>query len=158
MYNTYCEYVKKAGLRNEDGIVTYESIQDFKFLFESNARIFNDIQIDKGESQLIDPNYYGDLVLSYMSKKGVLTEFDKPDINSFFAGTQEQYKPRIDNVDKDDFIYYYSYQTIKKTYNILNNNNQVLVYEEPMIYNLEITFRISIKNESADIVSIIPIN
>lgn len=158
LFNAYKEYTEKASMIDESGSVTEESIWDFKYLFESSAKVLNDISISDSGPQLIDVQLYADLVSTYMSRKGLVVEFDKPNINDFFAGAQEQYNARVDNADEDDNIFFYSYKTIKKQYNILNKNNQVLYYNEPMIYPIEITFRISIKNQKADIVSILPTN
>lgn len=157
LYNSYLEYIKVADLLDENGKVSEESIWDFKALFESGARIVNDIQLyPKEGEELIDAEVYADLVSTFMNRKGVITEFDTPDINTFFSGTGNQFQPKVDDADEEDEIFYYTYETVKKTYNILNKNNQVLYYDEAIEYPIVITFRISIKNESAEIVSILP--
>lgn len=158
LYNAFNEYIKAADFKDEEGNVTYDSVLEFKFLFESNAKIWNDIQLYEGDPQLIDAEKYADLVFSFMNRKGVVTEFDEVSINDFFKGTEEVFDPKIDMSEADDDIFYYTYRTVKKNYNILNKNNQVLFYDEPMIYPIKITFRISIKNESAEIVKILPDN
>jgi len=156
LFLAYNAYVDAADFLDTSGQVTEESIWEFKYLFENSAKVWNDLQLYDGPPQMIEYDKYADLVSTFMSRKGVVTKFEKPNINDFFAGTESQYKPRIDQSDEDDDIFYYTYSTVKKNYNILNKNNQVLYYEEPMLYPIEITFRISIKNERADIVSILP--
>jgi hypothetical protein len=157
LYNAYQQYVAAADLVDSTGFVTENSVLDFKFLFESGARIINDIQLyPEEDKKLLDANYYADLVSTYMNRKGVITEFEKHDINSFFANTGDQFNPRVDDSDDDDLIFFYTFNTIKKNYTILNKNNQVLYYDEAIEYPITITFRISIKNESADIISILP--
>jgi len=158
LYNAYVDYIEAAKLTDQDGKVTEESIWEFKQLFESGAKIVNDLELyPKDGKATIDAEYYADLVSTYMPRKGVVTEFDKPDINTFFAGTGDQFMPKVDNADSSDELFYYTYATTKRTYNILNKNNQVLYYEEAIEYPIEITFRISIKNQSADITSILPL-
>ena len=156
LYNAYKQYIEFSSLIDSDGIVTENSVWNFKYQFENSAKVWNDIQLYEGKPQLIDAGAYADLIATYMKRKGLITEFEEPNINDFFAGAEEQYNPKIDESDAEDDIFYYTYSTVKKTYNILNKNNQVLYYDEPMIYPIEITFRISIKNQSADIVSILP--
>lgn len=156
LFQAYKKYTELADFKDENDQVTDDVIWEFKYLFESSAKVWNDIQLYDGEPKLIEADAYADLVATYMKRKGVITEFEKPNINDFFAGTEEQYNPKIDQTDDSDDIFYYTFKTVKKNYNILNKNNQVLYYEEPMIYPIEITFRISIKNQRADIVSILP--
>ena len=156
LYEYYSKYVDVADFKGKDGQVTMESVLDFKELFEPNARVWNDIMLYEGDPRLIDANYYADLVFTYLTRNGVRTELEKPNINEFFSGVSGQFEERFDNVSEDDDIYFYTYKTTKKNYNILNKNNQELNYDEPMIYNIEITFRISVKNQNARIVSIYP--
>lgn len=155
LFNAYNEYVEASNFIDSSGLVTEETVWDFKQLFESGAIIVNDIQLYP-EQETIEASYYADLVSTYMFRKGVITEFEKHDINSFFANTGDQFNPRVDDADEDDFIFFYKFNTTKKIYNILNKNNQVLYYDEAIEYPITITFRISINNESADIVSILP--
>lgn len=157
LYESYLQYITLASLTDTSGVVTDQSVWDFKNLFESGARVLNDIQLyPQGDQQLIEADYYADIVSSFMNRKGVVTEFDTPDINTFFAGTGAQFDPKVDDAEEDDYNFYYTYETIKRNYNILNKNNQVLYYDEAIEYPIVITFRISIKNQSADIVSILP--
>ena len=158
LFEAYKKYTELADFKNENDQVTDDSILDFKYLFENSAKVWNDIQLYDGEPRLMEADAYADLASTYLRRKGLITEFEKPNINDFFSGAEEQYNPKIDQSDESDDIFYYSYKTVKKNYNILNKNNQVLYYDEPMIYPIEITFRISIKNQSADIVSILPSN
>ena len=67
----------------------------------------------------MDADYYADLASTYLFRKGLITEFDKPDINTFFSGAGNQFNPKVDAADEDDFIFFYTYNTLKKNYNIL---------------------------------------
>ena len=157
LYNAYLAYIESADLTDKAGKVTEESIWSFKQQFEPGAKIVNDIQLyPSEEKEMIDASFYADLVATFMPRKGVVTKFDKPDINTFFAGTGDQFLPRVDDADENDEIFFYTYETTKKNFNILNKNNQVLYYEEAIEYPIVITFRISIKNQNAEIVSILP--
>lgn len=154
MFEAYRDYVILSSMVDTSGPTSETALFDFKLLFESNAKIYNDLQLEP-DNIIVNADTYAGIVSSYLYRNGVIVEFDEPDINYFFSANKEQFQPRVDKSEADDFIFYYSYRTEKRNYNILNKNNQELMYDEPMIYPLEITFRISIKNQQADIVSIL---
>lgn len=154
LYDLYKDYIKYADFKSEIASQTTESdIFDFKSLFDSDASIYNDLQLDNLEYEYLSIDSYAAIVSSYMYRNGVNCDLEELTLNDFFSTSLIFEKPKIEKV-YEDYLFTYAFIVEKKMYRVVNTNNQVLDYEEPIEHKIEISARISIENELAKIVSI----
>jgi hypothetical protein len=153
MYEAFEKYIAYSDFRGENGRVTAESVERFKELFLDNAKVWNDYA---WEPELIGAKVYADYVYFYHRIKGLKVEYEKDILNKFFSGHIEDFNPKVDTTDPSNHTFRYEFRVKKWTYYILNKENKVIYYDEPIEYELDFIFYVSSKEKWAKIMDILP--
>ena len=154
MYECFKDYMEFSSFQDTNGRVTDESVARFKELFLGNARVWNDYA---WKPEMVDANVYGDYAYIYHRLKGLKVEYEAEVLNRFFKAYREEFNPTVDNTDVSNNTYRYVFRANKKIYYILNKDNKVLYYDEPMEYELDFVFYVSSKEKWAKIMDILPV-
>ncbi|WP_235299136.1 hypothetical protein [Portibacter marinus] len=149
LYMDYSDFIDSSSF------VTARNVEDFKKLFIDNARVWNDYLWDP---KLEYANVYADQVYYYHRIKGLKVEYDEDVLEQLSKINLEEMLKDIDDAEPNDITYKYEFNARKGVYYILNKENKVIYYNEPVEYDLNFIFHISTEDQMAKIADILPID
>jgi hypothetical protein len=149
------EYMECSNFLDDNQRVSAESVERFKKLFFDNATVWNDYL---WEPKVEYAKVYADNVFYYHRVRGLKAEYNEEDLESILDTPREAFNPKVDNTDTSYHTFRYEYDIRKGLYYILNKENRVLYYDEPIEFDLRFVFYVSSKEKWAKIMDILPVD
>jgi len=153
VYDCFKRYIDYSDFLDTSQFVTGKSVETFKSLFVHNAMVWNDYI---WEPEFEYASVYADQVYYYHRIKGLKVEYDDDVLVRLYKMDRDQLLKNIDRSDPDKPTFKYSFKTRKGIYYILNKEQKVIYYDEPIDYYLEFIFHISSEDNKARIIDILP--
>ena len=134
-------------------IVNQNSINTFKRLFASNAKVWDDLATEPSSIPFVD---YAGNVYEYLEEEGVKTEFDETYTYRVLSEKGEGWKRLYDKIDTTGNTFFYEIAINKVVFCGINEEKQIVNYAEGRLFELEMVLRISAHPEYARILEIRP--
>lgn len=153
MHDCFEKYMEYSSFQDSNSRVTSETVANFNSLFLDNANVYNDYL---WKPKMVSAKVYADEVYIYHKLKGLKVDFEENVLNRFYSLKLESMSPTVDGTDISYNTFRYVFRAKKGMYSILNLDNEVLNYDEPIEYELDFVFYVSSKDNWAKIMDILP--
>lgn len=152
------EHIQKyfdSAIFNVDTIskINQKSINTFKRLFASNAKVWDDLASEPSYIPVVD--YVGN-IYEYLEEEGVKTQFDEAYTYRVLSEKGEGWKRLYDKIDTTGNTFFYEIAIDKTVYTGIDSKRQSIKYPEGRLFQLEMVLRVSAHPEYARILEIRP--
>ncbi|MGK0365089.1 MAG: hypothetical protein ACI85O_002153 [Saprospiraceae bacterium] len=133
--------------------VNQKSINAYKRLFASNAKVWDDLAVEPDYIPVAD---YAGNVYEYLEEEGVKTKFNEEYTYKVLLKKKEGWKRLYDKIDTTGNTFFYEIAIDKMVYYGIDEKRQIVEYPGGRLFELELVLRVSAHPEYARILEIRP--